>query len=315
MTDPTTAAPGAPLIIEPSQHGGALTPDSATCAAWLEALSTHGALLFRGFAVDTAEQFDAWVGAFGLEGFTYEASLSNAVRRNRTPRVFTANEAPPHVEIFLHHEMAQTPLFPRQLFFCCEQAPTSGGATPLRRSDQLLCELERALPEFVEACRARGVRYTYVMPADTDSASGQGRSWRDTLSVGTREEAEHRLASLGYGWSWQEHDSLRVLTPMLPAIRRAPSGQEVFFNQLIAAFCGWQDRRNEARRSVLYGDGSDIPVEDLEEVARIAYAGVFDLEWQAGDVALIDNYLVMHGRRPFKGSRSVLASLAGIERN
>ena len=35
----------------------------------------------------------------------------------------------------------------------------------------------------------------------------------------------------------------------------------------------------------------------------------FDLAWQAGDVALIDNFLVMHGRRPFEGKRTVLASL------
>jgi alpha-ketoglutarate-dependent taurine dioxygenase len=35
----------------------------------------------------------------------------------------------------------------------------------------------------------------------------------------------------------------------------------------------------------------------------------FDLPWQTGDVALVDNFLVMHGRRPFSGSRRVLASL------
>ena len=35
----------------------------------------------------------------------------------------------------------------------------------------------------------------------------------------------------------------------------------------------------------------------------------FDIAWQPGDVALIDNFLVMHGRRPFTGERRVLASL------
>ncbi|MEL6485978.1 MAG: TauD/TfdA family dioxygenase, partial [Pseudomonadota bacterium] len=34
-----------------------------------------------------------------------------------------------------------------------------------------------------------------------------------------------------------------------------------------------------------------------------------DCTWQAGDVALVDNYTVMHGRRPFEGKRRVLASL------
>ena len=35
----------------------------------------------------------------------------------------------------------------------------------------------------------------------------------------------------------------------------------------------------------------------------------FDVAWHPGDVALVDNYLVMHGRRPFKGARRVLVSL------
>jgi hypothetical protein len=37
--------------------------------------------------------------------------------------VFTANEAPAEIEIFLHHEMAQTPRFPSHLFFFCEKSP------------------------------------------------------------------------------------------------------------------------------------------------------------------------------------------------
>ena len=35
----------------------------------------------------------------------------------------------------------------------------------------------------------------------------------------------------------------------------------------------------------------------------------FDIDWQTGDVALLDNFLVMHGRRTFSGERRVLASL------
>jgi alpha-ketoglutarate-dependent taurine dioxygenase len=34
-----------------------------------------------------------------------------------------------------------------------------------------------------------------------------------------------------------------------------------------------------------------------------------ELLWQAKDVALLDNYLVMHARRDFDGPRRVLASL------
>ena len=69
-------------------------------------LEECGALLFSNLPVEEEGDFDNFVSAFKYETFTYEESLSNAVRINKTNKVFTANEAPKEIEIFLHHEMA-----------------------------------------------------------------------------------------------------------------------------------------------------------------------------------------------------------------
>ena len=63
----------------------------AQSAALMEQLATHGAILFRGCGVTDAQAFDDFVSGVGLPNFAYDESLSNAVRHNRTPRVFTAN--------------------------------------------------------------------------------------------------------------------------------------------------------------------------------------------------------------------------------
>ena len=273
------------------------------------ALDDAGALLFRGFDVPDPQAFDAAVEGYGEPGFTYEDSLSNAVRTNVTPRVFTANEAPPTTEIFLHHEMAQTPLYPSKLFFYCEIAAEKGGSTPVCRSDWVLERLEKKAPEFVARVEAEGVRYTNIMPGSDDAGSGQGRSWRSTLSVEHREEAEARLKDLGYSWEWQDKDNLRATTPVLSAVRALPDGRRTFFNQLIAAFRGWADSRNDPNRSITFGDGTPISAHDMAPAIAIADELTADIPWQAGDVALVDNFLVMHGRRPFEGKRRVLASL------
>lgn len=301
-----------PLLLTPAQAGNSLADLVGQPLELTDLLSRHGALVFRDWSVGCDSEFDQFVTAFGFDNFAYRESLSNAVRRNRTPRVFTANEAPAEIEIFLHHEMAQTPRFPSHLFFFCEKASADGGATPLCRSDVLLENLQKRLPEFVKRCRQRGGRYTLTMPGSADQSSGQGRSWRETLNVSSPDQAEHRLASLGYQWLWLSEDCLRVTTPTLPLVRKTPNGEEVFFNQLIAAFCGWQDQRNNRTRSVTYGDGTDFDESDLQAAVETAYDSVYDHEWQAGDVALLDNYRVMHGRRPFTGQRSVLASLCEI---
>lgn len=277
----------------------------------LATLDRVGAILFRGYPVRSAHDFDRLIEAFGLPVFTYAESLSNAVRTNVTPRVFTANEAPPSVDIYLHHEMAQTPRYPEKLFFFCEIAPDRGGATPLCRSDIVARRLERAQPELFSALERLGVRYSHTMPATPDLDSGQGRSWQDTLDAPTRAEAEGRLQRLGYTWRWQDTGDLHVTTPSLPAVRRCDDGTPLFFNQLIAAFRGWSDARNDPRQSIRYGDGTAICAEAMRAAIEIADETTYDLQWQVGDVAIVDNYLVMHGRRSYSGQRRVLASLAG----
>ena len=275
----------------------------------LDAASAHGAILFRGFPLATAEDFDYFVAALDLPNFPYEESLSNAVRVVKTPRVFTANEAPPSVTIFLHHEMAQTPIYPSRLFFFCEQPAAEGGATPLCRSDVLWERLSQQQPAFAADCEAKGLKYSNVMPAENDAASGMGRSWQSTLRATSREQAESRLCGLNYSWEWLDGGNLRATTPVLPAVRKLADGRKSFFNQLIAAFSGWKDARNDPARAITFGDGTPLDREAVNTALALGEELSFDVPWQRGDVALVDNLVTMHGRRTFSGTRKVLASL------
>jgi alpha-ketoglutarate-dependent taurine dioxygenase len=329
---PVVSLQVAPTNIEgQQQHDGVAFPLVLECrtskatlddvAAWIapqrdklcEQAARYGAILFRGFPLATADDFDHFVAAFDLPNFPYEGSLSNAVRVNRTPRVFTANEAPPSVSIFLHHEMAQTPVYPSKLFFFCERAAEEGGATPLCRSDVLWQQLERRCPTFARDCQQKALRYSHVMPSESDANSGMGRSWQSTLSAATRADAERRLAGLGYSWHWLDDGCLRVATPVLPAVRELSNGRKSFFNQLIAAYRGWKDSRNDPAKSITHGDGSPLDREAIGIAIEIADELTFDVPWQTGDVALVDNYVTMHGRRTFSGTRKVLASLIAAE--
>ncbi|QGJ69943.1 Taurine dioxygenase, alpha-ketoglutarate-dependent [Planctomycetales bacterium 10988] len=281
--------------------------------ALLEEATKHGAVLLRDFPFPTVEDFDAYIQALSLPNFPYKKSLSNAVRVNRTERVFSANEAPPEVQIFFHHEMAQTPLFPRWIMFYCEIAPEKGGATPLCRSDVLYDRLKEACPKFIEDCETKGLLYTNVMPDEDDPKSGMGRSWKSTLGVDTKEDAEARLLALGYSWIWQEDGCLKVTTPKLPAVMEVDPGRKTFFNQLIAAYSGWKDSRNDPSEAIRHGDGSKLDADAVATAIKLAEELAFDVAWQAGDAVLIDNTIVMHARRSFEGTRKVVASLACMQ--
>ena len=52
-----------------------------------------------------------------------------------------------------------------------------------------------------------------------------------------------------------------------------------------------------------FGNGDAIPVASLTALASIAAKYTVPVMWQNGDVALVDNHRVMHGRYPYSGSR------------
>ena len=306
-----------PLVLECRTE----SPDQLSVEHWIQAsrtqldkqAATHGAVLFRGFPLATDQDFDVFVRAFEYPNFPYQDSLSNAVRVNRTERVFTANEAPPGVTICLHHEMAQTPVYPSRLFFFCEQPAEEGGATPLCRSDVLFDRLLQEFPDFIADCESKGLLYTNIMPAENDPTSGMGRSWQSTFRAETREAAEARLQGLGYSWEWLPDGCLRSTTPVLQAVMEVEPGRKTFFNQLITAFHGWKDSRNDPTKAITFGDGSRLDPETMTAVAQIAEELTFNVPWQKGDVCLVDNRVAMHGRRTFRGTRKVLASLVAMD--
>ena len=266
-------------------------------------LGSTGAILFRGFPIANANDYDAFFSAFSYANFTYKESLSNAVRINHTEYVFTANEAPKEVEIYLHNEMAQTPFYPAIISLFCEKAADQGGETSLCRSDTMYQQLLAAEPALTQKLELTGVKYTTRMPDQDRPESGQGRSWRGTLSVETVAQAEDKLRSLDYSWDWNEDGSLSAQTAALPAIKTLDSGRKVFFNQIIAAYLGWSGVKENPSTALCFGDGSEFGKDFLDTIVTIANKLSYNLAWQDGDIAVVDNHLSMHGRLPYSGER------------
>jgi hypothetical protein len=82
---------------------------------------------------------------------------------------------------------------------------------------------------------------------------------------------------------------------------------------LIAAASGWKDSRNDPSKAICFGDGSPLDRQAVAHAVQLGEELSFDVPWQNGDVVLLDNYVAMHGRRTFTGTRKVLASLIAME--
>ena len=92
------------------------------------------------------------------------------------------------------------------------------------RSDMLFAKMLEEMPELARKFDDVGVKYTTQMPAADDANSGQGRSWKSTLSVDSVEDGEAKLKELGYSWEWMADGSLRATTPVLPAVIELSNG-------------------------------------------------------------------------------------------
>ncbi|GAV61256.1 TauD domain-containing protein [Cephalotus follicularis] len=270
-------------------------------------LHKTGAILFRGFSLDTAKDFNDVVEAFDYEELPY---IGGAAPRNKVVgRVYTTNESPPQEKIPFHHEMAQVTEFPSKLFFFCEVEAVSGGETPIVLSHIVYERMKERYPEFVERLEEHGLKYTRILGDDDDNSSAIGRGWKSTFLTEDKSVAEERAAQIGTKLKWTVGGAKSIMGPV-PAIRFDKSRQrKVWFNSMVIAYIGWKDARNDPEKAVTFGDGKPLPADIVYDCFKIIEEESVAIPWRRGDVLLVDNWAVLHSRRSFTPPRRVLASL------
>lgn len=273
-------------------------------------LMRHGAILFRGFPLPSALEFNDFVHAFNFVELPYVGGA--APRSTVTGAVFTTNESPPDQKIPFHHEMAQAPKYPHKVFFFCHVPPIDGGQTPICPSHHVYLEVKKKYPEFVDKLIKRQCRYKRIMPSFDDKSSPIGRGWKSTYLVETKEEAEAKLKKAGteYKWLGGDEDRLETVTKILPGIKADPrTGKLCWFNSLVAAYYGWTDTRNDGPTAIMFGDNSPIPGEVMEYAGKVQHQLKVSTAWVTADVMMLDNRITMHSRATFEPPRKIYASL------
>jgi len=278
-----------------------------------ESLLVHGALLFRGFGIRSQPLLERAVEALGGEALRYVDG--NSPREKLGGGVYTSTEYPAEFFISLHNELSYSPRWPGRLFFCCVTAPREGGETPLADSRAIL----RRLPaEVRDAFVSKGIRYIRTI----HGGHGFGRSWQQTFETEDRAEVEAFCRETGSEFRWNGDGSLTVIQTRPATATHPITGEELWFNQadqfhpsthppaihdsIVALY---QGREELMPQNATFGDGTPIDTAMLDEVRRTVAAEMRLFRWQEGDLLMIDNMLVCHGRRPFKGPRKILVSM------
>ena len=73
--------------------------------------------------------------------------------------------------------------------------------------------------------------------------------------------------------------------------------------------------RNFFSRDAKFGDGSEIPLVFLKKIRKTLEKNSYNVSWKEGDILLINNLLISHGRRKFLGKRKLFVAMTADKLN
>jgi alpha-ketoglutarate-dependent taurine dioxygenase len=310
-TEMLDAGAGSLLTLRPAVDGLDLGEWSRVNQAVIrQHLTTRGAILFRGFKVRSAEQFEQYLGA--AAGDLIDYTYGSTPRSRVSGKVYTSTEYPADEHIPLHNEMAYTTEWPMKIWFFCLSPAAEGGETPIADSRRVLARIPAEIRERFERKLVMYVR-NYENRLDVP--------WQTVFQTADRSAVEDYCRRAGIEWEWKGSDGLHTRQVCQATAAHPQTGEEVWFNQ--AHLFHVSALKRETREALLslygerglsrhtyYGDGSPIETSDLDVIRECYREETLAWPWQAGDILMLDNMLTAHGRRPYTGARRILVGMA-----
>lgn len=274
------------------------------------ALKQRGALLFRGFTVRSVAEFEQFVASSSDRWAQYrEASTPRlAVSEN----VSTSTEYPARERIFLHNENSHCTSWPKKIYFWCEHMADSGGETPIADCRKIYNRIDEGIRiKFIQN------RILYIR----NFTLGLGISWQNAFNCRSKVELESYAHEQHMAAEWINNDHLKIQY-VRPAVICHPNTKELVWFNHGTFFNFWAlkpslrnmlleaNLRDQVPYDTAFGSGEPISEDMVRHLMACYESETLIWKWQQGDVLLLDNMLMAHGRMPFTGKRRVLTGMA-----
>ncbi len=243
-------------------------------------LDRDGYSILRGFDADMT-------GFSGLVGRLCRKITFDPARQHSTDKtqMVDAGLGP----IGLHIENGNTPICPDLVAFYSRRAAFEGSQTTI-------CDgvaLWQAMDGDMRARWSQPMTVERILP----EALWKRYLANEHPAISTPEEVtmEHVLqfqqAVPGQDFEMRDDGSITYRLTVTPARKSAFSGLTGFANAVLGPSHNYQPPRYRL------ADGSEVTAEEIELLRGLAEGFTTEINWQDGDVAVIDNTRVMHGRR------------------
>lgn len=125
---------------------------------------------------------------------------------------------------------------------------------------------------------------------------------------------ERRAKEQGNNITWDPSGDLYLWQNRPACIHHPETGKKIWFNQAAQnhgsyyrLFPGGNEiPHHKFPNHTCYGDGSEIEPAVLQHIMATTWACAVGFKWKKGDLLVLDNLSVQHGRLGFKGDRKLL---------
>lgn len=304
--------PALPVVVKPCAEGLNLAAWALRSRDYIEALlGRHKAILFRGFDVAAGDGFEPFVMA-SSDAHLLEYRDRSSPRHEVSNRIYTSTDYPADQSIFLHNEGTYWLEWPLKIYFHCVTPAERGGETPI-------ADCRRIFERIGEKIRGRFIEKQVLYIRNYND--GFGLNWQEVFQTTDKSVVDDYCKANDIQAEWKEGGRLRTRA-VRPAVAVCPrSGEMTWFNHatffhvstlppgvrepLLAEF-----REEDLPTNTYYGDGSAIEPSVLDELRDAYDQEKISFPWQKGDVLMLENMLVAHGREPYSGARRVLVAMA-----
>ncbi len=278
-----------------------------------EKLDQNGAILFRGIDISSITDFETVMDDISSKFMAYVDG--NSPRTKLTSKVYTSTEYDQNHSITLHNELSYSYQWPAKIFFCCLIPAAVGGETPIADCRKVLKSMDATLVEEIERKEIMYIR-------NLNDGAGFGPSWQDTFETKDRNKVEEFCKQANVQYDWKPDGGIKLIQPSQGIITHPKTGEKVWFNQIdqfhpshldkeiYETLMMMYEKEDELPMHVSFGDGTKITEEMVKEIRRTVDKESIANPWQQGDLLMLDNVLVAHGRKPYQGDRKVLVSMS-----
>lgn len=273
-------------------------------------LLKFGGILLRDFDINSVSEFNKVAQSVcpSLLDYIYRSTP----RTKLGGKIYTATEYPRERSIPLHNENSYSRSWPKKILFYSAIVASNGGETPIANSRNVYRNIDSAVRDKFERKNILYVRnYT----------TGIDLSWQEVFQTDKKEEVNQYCIDNEISFAWQDKEPQLTTKQICQAILQHPiSKEKVWFNQAHLFHISSLDDNDRLSlikelgeknlpRNAFYGDGEEIEEHVLAHIREIYNQEKIMFKWNKGDVLILDNILMAHGREPFEGERKIAVAM------